>query len=166
MSNHLMERSFRHMAWANSQMLSILKNLPDEAINFSAWNPDWTVGKIAHHIVIAQGRLISRIINEPAPAESDPPTSAAGIGELITVCAERDAQLLSLIDTPDELRRFSRYGNEVEFLTSTILVQAVHHASEHRAQISDILAANTMDVLNLDEIDLWSFEKSTRNSGN
>jgi uncharacterized damage-inducible protein DinB len=154
------------MAWANSQMLSILKNLPDEAINFSAWNPDWTVGKIAHHIVIAQGRLISRIINEPAPAESDPPTSAAGIGELITVCAERDAQLLSLIDTPDELRRFSRYGNEVEFLTSTILVQAVHHASEHRAQISDILAANTMDVLNLDEIDLWSFEKSTRNSGN
>ncbi|MEN9304958.1 MAG: hypothetical protein RLY76_226 [Actinomycetota bacterium] len=166
MSNHLIERSFRHMAWANSQMLSILKNLPDEAINFSAWNPDWTVGKIAHHIVIAQGRLISRIINEPAPAESDPPTSAAGIGELITVCAERDAQLLSLIDTPDELRRFSRYGNEVEFLTSTILVQAVHHASEHRAQISDILAANTMDVLNLDEIDLWSFEKSTRNSGN
>lgn len=166
MSNHLIERSFRHMAWANSQMLSILKNLPDEAINFSAWNPDWTVGKIAHHIVIAQGRLISRIINEPAPAESDPPTSAAGIGELITVCAERDAQLLSLIDTPDELRRFSRYGNEVEFLTSTILVQAVHHASEHRAQISDILAANTMDVLNLDEIDLWSFEKSTRSSGN
>ncbi len=166
MSNHLIERSFRHMAWANSQMLSILKNLPDEAIDFSAWNPDWTVGKIAHHIVIAQGRLISRIINEPAPAESDPPTSAAGIGELITVCAERDAQLLSLIDTPDELRRFSRYGNEVEFLTSTILVQAVHHASEHRAQISDILAANTMDVLNLDEIDLWSFEKSTRNSGN
>ncbi len=166
MSNHLIERSFRHMAWANSQMLSILKNLPDEAINFSAWNPDWTVGKIAHHIVIAQGRLISRIINEPAPAESDPPTSAAGIGELITVCAERDAQFLSLIDTPDELRRFSRYGNEVEFLTSTILVQAVHHASEHRAQISDILAANLMDVLNLDEIDLWSFEKSTRNSGN
>jgi hypothetical protein len=38
-------------------------------------------------------------------------------------------------------------------------VQAIHHASEHRAQISDILAANNLDVLNLDEIDLWSFEK-------
>jgi DNA replication protein DnaC len=64
-----------------------------------------------------------------------------------------------LVDTPDEMRIFVRYGNEVAFLTSTILVQAVHHASEHRAQISDILAANKMDVLNLDEIDLWSFEK-------
>ncbi len=152
------------MAWANNQMLTVLQGLPDKAINFSAWNPDWTVGTIAHHIVIAEGRLISRITHQPAPVEFDPPKSASDISGLIAVCAERDAQLLSLINTPDEKRAFVRYGREVEFLTSTILVQAVHHASEHRAQISDILAANNMDVLNLDEIDLWSFEKfeSTR----
>jgi uncharacterized damage-inducible protein DinB len=150
------------MAWANEQMLEILKGLPDEAINFSAWNPDWTVGTIAHHIVIAEGRLISRITEQSTPTEFDPPKNASDIAQLITVCAERDAQLLSLINTPDEMRKFVRYGNEVEFLTSTILVQAVHHASEHRAQISDILAANNMDVLNLDEIDLWSFEKFER----
>jgi uncharacterized damage-inducible protein DinB len=150
------------MAWANAQMFSILKGLPDEAINFSAWNPDWTVGKIAHHIVIAEGRLISRILNQPSPAENEAATTAKEINQLISICAERDAQLLSLIHTPDEMRTFVRYGNEVEFLTSTILVQAVHHASEHRAQISDILAANKMDVLNLDEIDLWSFEKWER----
>ena len=140
-------------------MLNILLSLPDDAIHFSAWNPDWTVGKIAHHIVIAEGRLISRITQQPAPDEFDPPKSASDISKLISVCADRDAQLLALIITPDEMRSFVRYGNEVEFLTSTILVQAVHHASEHRAQISDILAANNMDVLNLDEIDLWSFEK-------
>lgn len=162
MSNPLVERSFKHMAWANQQMLQILKELPDEAINYSAWNPDWTVGKIAHHIVIAEGRLISRIIQQPAPEELEPPVTSAGIEQLITICAERDAQLLALINTPDEMRKFVRYGTEVEFLTSTILVQAVHHASEHRAQISDILAANKMDVLNLDEIDLWSFEKYSR----
>jgi uncharacterized damage-inducible protein DinB len=162
MSNPLVERSFKHMAWANKQMLTILQGLPDEAINFSAWNPDWTVGKIAHHIVIAEGRLISRIVNQPSPPEPDAPTTAAGIKELISICAERDAQLSSLVDTPDEMRTFVRYGNEVAFLTSTILVQAVHHASEHRAQISDILASNNLDVLNLDEIDLWSFEKWER----
>ncbi|MEY4419057.1 MAG: hypothetical protein RIR15_379 [Actinomycetota bacterium] len=162
MSIPLVERSFKHMAWANQQMLQILKELPDEAINFSAWNPDWTVGKIAHHIVIAEGRLISRIIQQPAPEEFEPPVTSAGIEQLITICAERDAQLLALINTPDEMRKFVRYGTEVEFLTSTILVQAVHHASEHRAQISDILAANKMDVLNLDDIDLWSFEKYSR----
>ena len=77
---------------------------------------------------------------------------------MISTCKERDAQLLELVNFPDEGHKFLRYGVEVEFLTSTILVQAVHHASEHRAQIADILAANQMDVLNLDEIDLWSFE--------
>ena len=116
MSNSLVERSFKHMAWANKQMLEILKSLPDEAINFSAWNPDWTVGTIAHHIVIAEGRLISRVIEQPAPAEFDPPKTASEIEKLIAICAERDAQLLSLIDTPDQMRKFVRYGTEVEFL--------------------------------------------------
>ena len=86
------------MAWANAQMFSILKGLPDEAINFSAWNPDWTVGKIAHHIVIAEGRLISRITNQPAPAENDAPTTAEGIGELIAICAEYVRDLNTLLD--------------------------------------------------------------------
>lgn len=150
------------MAWANNRALTLLEGLSDEAINFSAWNPDWTVGTIAHHIVISQGRLVSRIIKQPAPPELEPPKTAAEISQLIERCAKLDEQLLSLIDTPDEVRSFTRLGSPVEFRTSTILVQAVHHASEHRAQISDILAANNMDVLNLDEIDLWSFEKWER----
>lgn len=162
MSNPLVERSFKHMAWANKQMLSILKGLSDEAINFSAWNPDWTIGKIAQHIVIAEGRLISRIIEQAPPAELEAQTSASGISDLIDICLKQDAQLLALTSTPDEMRKFVRSGVEVEFRTSTILVQAVHHASEHRAQIAVILALNNLDVLNLDEIDLWSFEKFER----
>jgi hypothetical protein len=67
-----------------------------------------------------------------------------------------------LLETPDEMRTFIRYGEEVSYLTSTIMAQFVHHATEHRAQIADILAANNMDVVNLDDIDLWSFERSER----
>ena len=158
MSNPIIERSFRHMGWANSQMLRIVSGLPDEAINFSAWNPDWTVGKIAHHIVLSEGRLISRINEQPVGQEPQSPTTAQDIRELISICKQRDDQLLLLTNTPDEIRTFKRNGNEASFLTSTILAQAINHATEHRAQISDILAANKMDVLNLDEIDLWSFE--------
>jgi uncharacterized damage-inducible protein DinB len=158
MQNPLVHRSFKHMAWANGRMLEILSRLSDEAINFSAWNPDWTVGKIAHHIITAEGRLISRIKNQTPPEEFPAPETAHGIHSLVSICKERDDQLLELVNFPDEAHRFLRYGIEVEFLTSTILVQAVHHATEHRAQIADILAANQMDILNLDEIDLWSFE--------
>jgi hypothetical protein len=60
------------------------------------------------------------------------------------------------------MRTFIRYGEEVSYLTTSIMAQFVHHATEHRAQIADILAANNMDVINLDDIDLWSFERSER----
>lgn len=152
------------MAWANSRMLELLGHLPDEAIKFSAWNPDWTVGTIVHHILIAEGRLISRVKDELSPEELDAPATAKGVYELSSLFSARDAELLSLIEAPERLHRFKRFGQDAEFSTSTILVQAVHHSAEHRAQISDILAANDMDVFNLDDVDLWAFEKWSEKS--
>ena len=57
---------------------------------------------------------------------------------------------------------FVRYGETVSYLSTSVIAQLVHHATEHRAQISDILAFNKMDVVNLDDYDLWSFERSER----
>jgi uncharacterized damage-inducible protein DinB len=155
----LVELSFRHMAWANFQMLTLLRGLPDQALHFSAWNHDWSVGKLAHHIVISGGRLIYRITGQPAPTEPQPPQSSIEIDRLIEVCAKSDARLLTLAQDEGSVQKYVRFGKTAEFQKATLLVQAVHHATEHRAQISDILAANDMDVLNLDEIDLWSFER-------
>ena len=163
MSDVTLSRLFRHMAWANNQLFTKLSTLPEEALSFSAWNPDWTVGKLANHIVIAQGRLISRVEKTAAPTEIDFPLTSKGMKDLAEKVAENDARMEKLLLTPDEMRTFLRYGEEVSYLTSTILAQFVHHATEHRAQIADILAANNMDVINLDDIDLWSFERSERN---
>ena len=41
---------------------------------------------------------------------------------------------------------------------STILSQSVHHATEHRAQIASALEAQGFKPVDLDELDLWSFE--------
>ncbi|MCX6429885.1 MAG: hypothetical protein NTX12_02760 [Actinobacteria bacterium] len=163
MNDEFIKRAFRHMAWANSEMLKVLGSLTDEEVNLSAWNPDRTVAKIAHHIIVAEGRLISRATGSQAPQEDDPPSTAAGVYALFPIFEERDAKILSLVDLPEEIHKFKRFGMESEFLTSTILVQAFHHASEHRAQISDILAANGRDVFNLDAVDLWHFEVMERN---
>ena len=156
--NPILLRSIRHMHWANQKLLTQLSELPEEVLQYSAWNPDWTVGKIANHITIGAGRLASRIKKEPAPEELPDPKTKADLLALIKLTDARDAVFEDLLETPDEMRRFSRYGKEVEYLTSTILAQVTHHASEHRAQISDIMAANGQDVINLDEMDLWSFE--------
>ena len=51
-------------------------------------------------------------------------------------------------------------GKSVTKLRSTIITQAVHHATEHRAQLIDALEYKGYKVINLDDIDLWSFESA------
>lgn len=159
MVDQLVERLFRHMAWANGRVLELLQSLPDHAIHFSAWNPYWTVGKLAHHIVISQGRLVSRITREEVNPEIAPPKLASEISQLVGLSSGYDARLLSLVRGYSDLPDAVQFGGKDKFRTSTILIQAVQHASEHRVQIADTLASNGLDVLNLDEIDLWAFER-------
>ena len=151
------------MAWANNKLFTQLSDLPEEALSYSAWNPEWTVGKIANHIVIAQGRLISRLKKEDAPPEKEFELTSEGMRKLAQKSAENDLVLHEFLNMPDEQLTFVRYGKTVTFLSTTVFAQTIHHATEHRAQIADILAVNNMDVINLDAIDLWSFERFESN---
>jgi uncharacterized damage-inducible protein DinB len=38
------------------------------------------------------------------------------------------------------------------------LSQSIHHATEHRAQLASALEAKGFKPLDLDELDLWSYE--------
>lgn len=163
MSDVTLARLFRHMAWANNQLFTQLSELPVEALSYSAWNPEWTVGKIANHIVIAQGRFLTRLKKLSPDNESEFPLTSEGMKALIERSSSNDRQLQEFLNLPDEMLTFIRYGETVSFLTSSVLAQIVHHATEHRAQIADILAVNNMDVINLDDLDLWSFERFERN---
>ena len=158
MAEPAFERLLQHMGWANQRMFATLLELPPETLSLSAWNPDWRVGVIANHIVVAAGRLASRINDEPPAIGGPAPTTAQDLALLARLAETNDRALLGLAATPDEVRRFDRAGQPMEFQVSTILAQAVHHAAEHRAQIADILAANDLDVMDLDAMDLWSFE--------
>lgn len=162
MSDVTLTRLFRHMAWANKELFTQLSTLPESALSYTAWNPDWSVGKIANHIVIAQGRLISRLQKESAPEEVEFEYTSDGMRKLVAKAAMNDAKIMEFLDIPEEMLTFVRYGETVSFLSTSVIAQFVHHATEHRAQIADIMAVNKMDVINLDAIDLWSFERSER----
>ena len=162
MSDVTLSRLFRHMAWANKELFTQLSTLPESALSYTAWNPDWSVGKIANHIVIAQGRLISRLQKQSAPEEVECEYTSDGMRKLVAKAAMNDAKIMEFLDIPEEMLTFVRYGETVSFLSTSVIAQFVHHATEHRAQIADIMAVNKMDVINLDAIDLWSFERSER----
>lgn len=160
MENQVSEKLFRHMAWANEKIFTQVSGLPEEALQYSAWNPDWTVGTICNHIVIAQGRLLARLRKESAPDDFNFPLTRKGLQDLVKKSKSNDEAIIKLIHEPEEMLTFIRFGEEVSFLRSTVLWQTIHHATDHRTQIADILECNGMSVINLDELDLWHFEKS------
>lgn len=164
MTDPALLRLYKHMAWANHSVLTQLSELPEEALSFSAWNPEWTVGVIANHIVISQTRLLSRLEKQVPPADNPFPISSVGMKELAEQSLKNDEAFLNLIDQPEEMLTFIRYGETVSFLNTTIVAQTVNHGIEHRAQIADILAVNKMDVINLDALDPISYERAHRNS--
>jgi len=57
-----------------------------------------------------------------------------------------------------EIEFVRKDGTKVKRWRSTILSQAVHHATEHRAQIASALEAKGFTPVDLDELDLWSYE--------
>jgi uncharacterized damage-inducible protein DinB len=73
-----------------------------------------------------------------------------------------DAALLEAVSLDDVQLEFTNYsGKLVKRWRSTILSQAIHHATEHRAQIASALEAKGFTPVDLDELDLWAFEIET-----
>jgi uncharacterized damage-inducible protein DinB len=99
-----------------------------------------------------------------APADFNFPTTSEGMKALAAQSLINDTEFLKLIDRPEEMLTFIRYGETVSFQNTTIVAQTVNHSIEHRAQIADILAINKMDVINLDALDPISYERAHRNN--
>ena len=75
-----------------------------------------------------------------------------------SACAIADAALRDQAHLPEGVCHYRRPdGTEVTQFRSTIAAQAIHHATEHRAQIADILTEHGIKAIDLDDLDLWAF---------
>jgi uncharacterized damage-inducible protein DinB len=165
-----MEKILKHMAWANQEIIGKINELPKEALDAYAVNPEWTVGNIVRHIGSASNWYVWRLLDrevftpdekafwedrlkdadEAAPLMQD-------IANVLAILKDCDAWLLEQSQKPeaDVAREFG--GGEHVFQRSTIISQAVHHATEHRAQAVSALELRGYGSIILDEYDLWNF---------
>ncbi|MFM8966216.1 MAG: DinB family protein [Actinomycetota bacterium] len=157
-----LERLLAHMKWANRLTIEHLQTLPDEALKAFATNSEWFVGEIMHHIVEAADNYAYRITNVycEVPGEKIQELESIKDLEFLKVQADAiDTALQECAQLDDIQLEFVNYsGNLVKRWRSTILSQAIHHATEHRAQIASALEAKGFKPVDLDELDLWSFE--------
>ena len=156
-----LQRALAHMSWANQEIFKLIAELPDEALAAYATDLEFPVREILRHIAAASGGYAYRldgIENEPM----DQPKNMAELREIIKTLEVTDARLIKLVELEDKSIEVIRDGKTINWLRSTIITQAVHHATEHRAQAISALEARGFKAVNLDDFDLWAFEISHR----
>jgi uncharacterized damage-inducible protein DinB len=155
------------MAWANQKTIKHLQSLPEESLAAFATNSEWHVAEIVHHIVDSGDHYAFRISGIPALTQpGDPCIDDVGeISDLVRLkgqAAVVDKALLDCVKLDDIQLEFTNAEDKlVKRWRSTILSQSIHHATEHRAQIASALEAKGFKPVDLDELDLWSFEIET-----
>lgn len=160
--NATLDRQLTHMAWANTEMFSVLVALPEAAYAYTSPGSEWSVGAIAHHLTSAAENYAQRLHGEPRAEKRELPATASDIQALAAALAVADTKLRAGAQLPgDEILTWISYGGEEISVPRWVLVnQAVHHATEHRAQIAGALAANGNSSLDLDALDVWTFNDS------
>lgn len=162
-----LNRLLAHMAWANQKTIEHLQTLPEDSLKAFATNPEWFVAEIAHHIVDSADHYAFRITGKPALTQPDDEciddvNVIADLARLKEQAAKVDAILLDCVKLDEVQIEFLNYEDKlVKRWRSTILSQAIHHATEHRAQIASALEAKGFTPVNLDDLDLWSYEIET-----
>ena len=156
-------RLLRHMAWANQATIAHLQTLPIESLKSYATNPEWFVAEIAHHIVDSADHYAYEITGKPALTQPGDPCIAdvekiSDLARLAEQAAIADAHLISAADLDDVWLDLENDGRKFQRLRSTVLSQAIHHATEHRTHIASALEAKGFEPIFLDDISLWDYE--------
>jgi uncharacterized damage-inducible protein DinB len=157
--NATLDRQLTHMAWANTEMFAVLVALPEAAYAYTSPGSEWSVGAIAHHLTTAAENYAQRLHGEPRAEKRELPATANDIRALAAALAVADAKLRAGAQLPGDeiLTWISIDGEEISVPRWVLVNQAVHHATEHRAQIAGALAANGNASLDLDALDVWSY---------
>jgi uncharacterized damage-inducible protein DinB len=156
-----LQRALAHMSWANQEIFKLIAELPDEALAAYATDPEFPVREILRHIAAASGGYAYRLDGiENAPM--DQPKNMAELREITKTLEVTDARLIKLVELEDKSIEVIRDGKTMNWMRSTIITQAVHHATEHRAQAISALEARGFKAVNLDDFDLWAFEIAQR----
>lgn len=129
---------FKHNLWANLRVLDACSKLSDEQLTAKIEGAYGTISETLAHICGAEERYIARLTGRPVVQPTRENVSFQGIDELrSSTQASGEALIEFTSNTQDsQLVRFiSTQGDEVELPSSLLLVQAINHATEHRAQV-------------------------------
>lgn len=160
--NSVLTALFQHNKWANLKLLEFCENLTHEQLRATAVGTYGDILNTLPHIIGAELRYVQRVNGKEPPT---PPLSRdhwPGFDELKQLARWTSDEMLQLAVSAraDTLVREHWDEDKVteEYPLASLMLQALNHGTEHRAQIATIL---TQLGLAPPEMDGWQFMVET-----
>lgn len=144
------------MMWADAKLFDSLENLPAEWLTLHYGNPDWSVGRIATHM-IEGAEWYRYILTGQQWTDVAVPTTSTDVARLGGYLHDLYGTLLDQCARADDVIEFEDEDGTKAVPRSMVLSQATYHATEHRTQIACALEVNGHRAIDLDTFDLWQY---------
>jgi uncharacterized damage-inducible protein DinB len=151
---------YKHNLWANLGLLDACAHLTDEQLNANA---PGTYGRICDtlvHLFRAEESYLARL-KEQEPADILRVGEFPGIAALREHARRSGEELIAIAETGDPARvvRGTYRGEPYELPVMVLLMQAIHHATDHRSQIATAMSQIGMKP---PELSVWAYDEAMR----
>jgi uncharacterized damage-inducible protein DinB len=137
---------FEHNAWANLKLLDFCAGLSDEQLDTAAIGGFGSIRDTLRHIVSAEVSYVERV-NAKLPPQPLAPNEFPGFAALKDAVRWASDELLQLALSArkDSIVRQRPPRQIYEYRLASLMVQAIGHSTEHRAQIAAIITQLGME---------------------
>jgi uncharacterized damage-inducible protein DinB len=162
MSESLIEM-FKHNVWANERLFAACEGLSDAQLDATLAGTFGSIRDTLRHIVGAQERYVSALAETGTVSvvrEREPFPGVAALREGARTSGAALVELATRVQ--DGATVTTTYRGEAFTLPAWLLfVQAINHATEHRAQVAAILTQQGIDPPSMDG---WTFQEVRDNA--
>lgn len=151
---------FQHNLWANLRLLDACATLSDEQLEASAAGTYGRVRDTLVHLLAAEERYVRLLTGEGPKQPLRESDGFPGLKEL-RKRARRSGQALVKVAArarPNRILRGVRGGEPYAISVKVPLIQAINHATEHRAHVVTSLSQHGVTVPDLDG---WAYGEET-----
>ncbi len=157
--NPVLVELFRHNLWANAEMLTACRSLTDDQLETEVLGTFGRLDQTLVHLARAQGGYLRTLSDWQPGSEhrleaSDPFPGVAQIAAHLRFTGERLVEFARDASAERVLEGTWNDGEPYRHPEWVVLLQAAHHATEHRQQIATALTNLGVEP---PEPDLWSY---------
>jgi len=154
---------FKHNTWANLRLIDACAGLAGEHLDAAVPGTFGCIRDTLTHLVAAQGRYLSLLTGEPQANPLRRGDGFSGFADLRERALRTSEELAAVAARaePGRMVLVDWQGQQEPVNSSTLLIQAINHATEHRAHVATIMGSRGIEP---PEMDGWAYGEATSSS--